>query len=63
MVPLFQKVVVRFLFSFGCVQALSHPWAAEILKFRRCSGGVLKEKVFLEISQNSHESTCARVFF
>ena len=26
------------------------------------TGGVLKEKVFLEISQNSQENTCAQVF-
>ena len=27
------------------------------------TGGVLLKKVFLEISQNSQENTCARVFF
>ena len=27
------------------------------------TGDVLQEKVFLEISQNSQEKTCARVFF
>ena len=27
------------------------------------TGSVLKEKVFLEISQNSQGNTCARVFF
>ena len=27
------------------------------------TGGVLQEKVFLEISQNSQENTCARVSF
>ena len=27
------------------------------------TGGVLLEKVFLEISQNSQENTCARVSF
>ena len=30
---------------------------------KRLSGGVLSEKVFLEISQNSQENTCARVSF
>ena len=27
------------------------------------TGGVLQEKVFLEIKQNSHENACARVSF
>ena len=34
---------------------VGHPEAA--------TGGVLSEKVFLDISQNSHENTCARVSF
>ena len=35
----------------------------DILESEAASGGVLQEKVFLEISQNSQENTCARVFF
>ena len=34
---------------------VGHPEAA--------TGGVLSEKVFLDISQNSHENTCVRVSF
>ena len=30
---------------------------------KQSSGGVLQKKVFLEISQNSQENTCARVSF
>ena len=41
--------------------------SAEVLLFSKvieaASGGVLKEKVFLEILQNSQENTCARVSF
>ena len=34
------------------------------LKFlEAATGGVLKEKVFIETSQNSQENTCARVSF
>ena len=32
-------------------------------RIEAASGGVLKEKVFLEISQNSQENTFARVSF
>ena len=31
--------------------------------FRTATGGVLLEKVFLEISQNSQENTCGKVSF
>ena len=38
---------------------------SDVLEFRRVTeattGGVLSEKMFLEISQNSQENTCARV--
>ena len=33
------------------------------LKSEAATAGVLKEKVFVEISQNSQENTCARVSF
>ena len=32
-------------------------------KSEAATGGVVQEKVLLEISQNSQENTCARVFF
>ena len=38
---------------------LISPW----LSSEAVTGGVLHEKVFLEISQNSQETTCARVSF
>ena len=42
-----------FMESFNTTQVI--PEAA--------SGGVLSKKVFLEISRNSQENTCARVYF
>ena len=35
----------------------------EIIHLEAATGGVLHKKVFLKISQNSRENTCARVFF
>ena len=37
--------------------------STEIVVTEAATGGVLYEKVFLEISQNSQENTCARVSF
>ena len=34
-----------------------------IINTEAATGGVLQEKVFLEISQNSQENTCARASF
>ena len=33
------------------------------LRLEAATGGLLQEKVFLGISQNAQENTCARVFF
>ena len=41
------------------VNLTSQTWKRK----KQSPGGVLYEKVFLEISQNSQESTCARVSF
>ena len=35
----------------------------EIIHLEAATGGVLYKKVFLKISQNSRENTCARVSF
>ena len=35
----------------------------EIIHLEAATGGVLYKKVFLKISQNSWENTCARVSF
>ena len=45
----------RLLFTFVTHKVQEHSEAA--------TGGVLLEKVFLQISQNSQENTCARVSF
>ena len=38
-------------------------WILKLLSAEAPTRGVLWKKVFLEISQNSQENTCARVFF
>ena len=56
---LFQNIIQRRLSSRKQQQCLCelHLW------FEAATGGVLYEKVSLEISQNSQENTCARVLF
>ena len=56
---LFQYIIQRWLSSRKQQQCLCelHLW------FEAATGGVLYEKVSLEISQNSQENTCARVLF
>ena len=44
--------------KFGSIKSISHQRCSE-----GTTRGVLLEKVFLEISQNSKENTCARVSF
>ena len=39
---------------------MSMPWTSSEAVAQRCS---VKKVVLLEISQNSQENTCARVFF
>ena len=53
-----QFILVKInLFAFDIINATFIQWTKAAV--RRCS----VEKVFLEISQNSHENTCARVSF
>ena len=46
---------------------IHHLQSTKLLTFHRnteaATEGVLQEKVFLEISQNSQESTSARIYF
>ena len=44
------------------IRATNHTVKAK-LPLEVATGGVLCKKVFLEISQNSQENTCARVSF
>ena len=49
----------NFGFGFGLISALLNF----ILSLEAATGGVLKKKVFLKISQNSHPGNCFSILF
>ena len=52
-----------FMKNFTKTQGLFFHTLIILTSTEAATGGVLYEKVFLEISQNSQENTCARVSF
>ena len=59
--PFFQNTFGRLLLHLEPCQIIYDR--TFLWKYRSSSPGVLFEKVFLEISQNSQENTCASAFF
>ena len=50
-------------FTLAYQSCQSDPQESINLQRKKATRGVLLKKVFLEISQNSQENTCARVYF
>ena len=59
----FRKLLYNFCFLLDVFRPLVIHGLLRFLSSEAATGGVLKERVFLEISQNSQENTCARVSF
>ena len=57
------KLHIEKMQEYLCERSCISAFYPDVNVSEAATGGVLWKKVFLEISQNSHQSTCARALF